>query len=276
MTGAEPSARGPLLELRALTAERRGVRILDNVSLEVQRGDCCALVGPNGAGKSTLLEALIGATPISSGAAMLEARPLESISERERARLLALVGREQSHDLELTVGEVAALGRLPHLGIWQGMGPGDLAIVNAALEATGAASFAQRPMSSLSDGERQRVHVARALAQQPRVLLMDEATAHLDLASRHEALRLVRDFCSQGGAALVVVHDLDIAVRYATQVAVLDGGRIVGGGKPEDVFTRELLRAVFRVDAELRHWERGSVLQVYGPAGPERKDPLPS
>jgi iron complex transport system ATP-binding protein len=182
-----------------------------------------------------------------------------------RARTLALVGREVGHDLPLSVRNVVELGRLPYLGRWGGLGERDLAVVQGALRTTGCIELAERTLSSLSDGERQRVHFARALAQEPQVLLMDEATAHLDLEHRHDTLRRVREFTEAGGSALVVVHDLELAVRHATHVAVLNGGRLFASGAPCEVLTASLLEQVFRVRAELVTLDGGHFLHVLGP-----------
>lgn len=257
----------PVLELRGVSVRRRRHDILRQVSLSVRSGELWAIVGPNGAGKSTLLEALIGAAPISSGTVRLDSREPTAQSTRERARFLTLVGREEGRDLLLSVREVVALGRLPHLDVWGGMKREDLESVEQALIAADCGALAERPFATLSDGERQRVHFARALAQRPRVLLMDEATAHLDLAHRHETLQRVADFSRGGGAALVVVHDLDLAVRYASRVAVLDRGQLVASGDPKRVLGPERLRETFGVEAEICQSDRGTALHVYGPAG---------
>lgn len=260
-----PASDRPLLEIRDISVDRGGRRILNRVSLSISSGEMWAIVGPNGAGKSTMLEALVGATTLSGGQLALGGCLLSSLGLETRARAMALVGRELGHDTPLTVREVVQLGRLPYLGAWEGLSSEDIDLVDQALRAMDCWSFAERRLGSLSDGERQRVHFARALAQSPHLLLMDEATAHLDLAHRHEALARVRAFAADNKAALVVVHDLELAVRYATHIAVLNSGQLVAQGSPVSVLSRELLAEVFGVEAKLLSSEDGVWLHVLGP-----------
>ena len=276
MTRAPTSAdRGPSVQLCNVTVKRGNRGVLDRLSFATYPQELWALVGPNGAGKSTLLEAVVGHCTVASGQILLSGRTLHSLGPEGRARTLALVGREVGHDLPLTVRHVVELGRLPYLGRWGGLAERDLAVVQEALKTTGCTELAKRTLSSLSDGERQRVHFARALAQEPQVLLMDEATAHLDLEHRHDTLSRVREFTEAGGAALVVVHDLELAVRHATHVAVLNEGRLHASGVPDEVLTAELLEQVFRVRAELVCLDSGHFLHVFGPvtSPPARERP---
>jgi iron complex transport system ATP-binding protein len=269
------SGRDRSVDLCEVTVMRGQRTVLDRLSLATHPKELWAVVGPNGAGKSTLLEVLVGHCPPASGEIRLKGRTLRALGPEGRARALALVGREVGHDLPLTVRHLVELGRLPYVGRWGGMGGRDLAVVERALRTTGCTELAGRTLSSLSDGERQRVHFARALAQEPQVLLMDEATAHLDLEHRHDTLRRVREFTKIGGSALVVVHDLELAVRHATHVAVLSGGRLFARGVPSEVLTAQLLEQVFRVRAELVSLDGGHFLHVFGPvtSAPTRERP---
>ncbi len=262
----------PLLEVRSLTVTIHQREVVQGVSLMMQPGECWALVGPNGAGKSTLLRALIGAVPRTAGDVFIEGRPWSSLSGRDRARRVALVGTEQARDLRLTAREVVALGRLPYLGPLGALTLGDVSIVEEALLSSGCGALSQRLVATLSDGERQRVYFARALAQRPRLLLLDEATAHLDLAHRLETLARVRQFATGAAGAIVIVHDLDLAARYASHVAVLDAGKLVAAGRPGRVFTKALFRDIFRIDAELMRGQHGLALCLRGPAMSTRGD----
>jgi iron complex transport system ATP-binding protein len=263
----------PRLELERLSVERAGRSVLCDVSLSFRPSELWAIVGPNGAGKSTLVEAIIGALPSPAGAIRLEGIRLGQRDARTRARTMALVGNESCRDLRLSVQNVVELGRLPYLGIWGGLTKEDLGAVDRALREAGCVALSARSVSSLSDGERQRVQFARALAQAPRVLLMDEATAHLDLGHRHAMLCRVRRFTALGGTALVVMHDLDLALCHATHAALIHHGRLHGAGPVDGVLTVDALRSVFGVEAEIVRHTRGSSVHVLGPC---RIDGAPS
>jgi iron complex transport system ATP-binding protein len=253
----------PLLEAESLCVRRGASSVLHDVCLRLERGQLWALLGRNGSGKSTLLAALIGAIPIDSGKVFLEGRKLYDCSRMERARAVALVGCELTRDTSLSVRALVELGRLPHRTRF-GLSTHDTAAVEAALKDTDCLALAARPLFALSDGERQRVLWARALAQQPSLLLLDEATGHLDLSHRERTLLRTRDFVARGGAALAVLHDLDLAVRHCTHVAVLDQGRLVASGAPRTILNTALLREVFGVDARIEHSPEGPHLRIFG------------
>jgi iron complex transport system ATP-binding protein len=260
----------PRLELDRLTVERAGLRVLADVSLSLRPGELWALVGPNGAGKSTLIEAIVGALPSAAGEIRLEGIGLGRRDVRARARTVALVGSGSCRDVELSVQSVVELGRLPYLGLWGGLGKADLRAVAYALREADCSALAGRLVSRLSDGERQRVQFARALAQEPRVLLMDEATAHLDLGHRYAMLGRVRRFTALGGTALVVMHDLELALCHATHAALLHRGSVYGAGPVERVLTVDALRTVFGVETEILRHARGSSVHVLGPCAAGR------
>ncbi len=251
------------LEARNVCARRGKTRVLSAVSLRLLPGEMWGLLGPNGSGKSTLLEVLLGSLPVESGEVLLEGRALRSLSRPQRAQRIGLIGRELSRDVSLDVRSLVELGRLPHQTSWA-LTQADRRAVDDALRETGCLNLASRPLFALSDGERQRVQWARVLAQAPKVLLLDEATAHLDLAHRERTLLRTKKFCSEGGSALVVLHDLDLAVRHVSHVAVLNRGRLVAAGIPKRVLTRELLRDVFEVEAELETEKHGPTLRIHG------------
>lgn len=258
---AEDSTR--LLEAQRLSFCVGTRRILDDVSLSVYAGQFVVLVGPNGAGKTTLLEALAGVLRVSDGTVSLAERPLGSYTARQRAHLLALLGREATGELTLSVQTVVELGRLPHLrGI--SLTDRDHGIVESCLQQTDTTGLRQRFLYSLSDGERQRVHWARALCQQPRLLLLDEATSHLDLAHRELSFRRAHAFARDGGGVLAVAHDLDLALRHADRIIVLCAGRIYEDGPPASALTPRTFDEVFGVDAEIIDTSRGRSLAIYG------------
>jgi iron complex transport system ATP-binding protein len=238
------------------------LRALDGVSLTLERGELVALVGPNGSGKSTLLEVLLGARSCDAGAVRLDGAPLGALSPRERARTMTMVGHVGMPDFALRARDVVALGRIPHEGPFGGTTAADDAAIDAALDATDTRPLADRELGTLSSGELQRVHLARALAQQVSVVLLDEPTANLDPLHQLTAMRMLRAFVDRGGAALVVLHDLTLAARHCDRVLVLERGRIRAEGPPASALGEVLLAEVFGVRARVSLDPRGEVDHV--------------
>lgn len=239
------------LAVDGLTVARGRRTILPGIAFSAPSGAITGLIGPNGAGKSTLLHAILGLLP-ATGTARFADQNLPTMPRLERARLAALVEQSATTEERLTVRHVVALGRIPHEpALGTTTDPQSDAIVTAALAETGMSAFAERLFSTLSGGEQQRVHIARALAQQPRVLLLDEPTSHLDIAAQLHLLTLLRRHASAGGTVLVALHDLNLAVRACDHLVVLSNGRVITEGAPCDVLTPGLLRAVYGVRARL-------------------------
>ena len=216
-----------------------------DVSLSVTPGRLLAVVGPNGAGKTTLLRLLTGSLAPQEGEVRLDDRLLDELGDRERARALAVVPQSESSPFPVTVREMVAMGRYAHLGPWERTGGHDRAMVERALQRCTVAGFADRLLGELSGGERQRARIARALAQEAPVLLLDEPTAGLDLRYRMELFHLLRELRAEGLAVLVITHDLNLAARFADRLLLLDRGRATARGAPEEVLSREALEAVY-------------------------------
>jgi iron complex transport system ATP-binding protein len=235
--------------------------VLQALDLSVAEGEVVALVGPNGSGKSTLLRALGRILKPKGGVVTLEGRSLAEWPTREVAQRLALLPQGPTLSNDLTVAELVWMGRSPHQG-WLGLpNPGDKDAVEWAARETSITPLLQRNVSSLSGGERQRVWLAMALAQQPRLLLLDEPTTFLDLSHQLELLELVRYLNAEHGLTVVMVlHDLNQAARYAQRVVVLNDGAVYGEGAPADVLTPETLREVFGIEAEVMDGPAGMVV----------------
>ena len=245
--GASTGGWRPVLRGRDLTfthprAEEAAVR---GVSLSVTPGSLLAVAGPNGAGKTTLLRVLSGSLAPQEGEVMLDDRLLVDLDDRERARAVAVVPQSESSPFPVTVREMVGMGRYAHLGPWQGVGSGDRAVVDAALERCSVGPLAGRQLGELSGGERQRARIARALAQEAPVLLLDEPTAGLDLRYRMELFHLLQELRADGLALLVVTHDLNLAARFADRLLLMDRGRERAGGAPRDVLLRDTLEHVY-------------------------------
>lgn len=239
----------PVLEGRGLTfahprAEEPAVR---HISLTVNPEQLLAVVGPNGAGKTTLLRLLTGSLTPQQGEVRLGDQLLGEFGDRERARALAVVPQSEFSPFPVTVREMVGMGRYAHLGPWERTGAHDRAVVERALERCAVAEFAGRRLGELSGGERQRARIARALAQEAPILLLDEPTAGLDLRYRMELFHLLRELRAEGLAVLVITHDLNLAARFADRLLLLDRGRATARGAPRDVLSREALEAMY-------HW----------------------
>jgi iron complex transport system ATP-binding protein len=246
------------LQLLSLSAAYGSRPILRDVSLRVDGGQVVALAGPNGAGKSTLIRVISGVLPATAGQARLNGLDLLRLSPSQRARLVAVVPQMVHLPEPYTVGEIVLMGRTPHLGLWAGESRHDCEVAWAAMRAAGVDDLSGRRVGELSGGEQQRVVLARALAQEPQVLLLDEPTAHLDLKYQVDVLELVRSLAQQRGlAVLMTLHDLNQASLYADRVALLQHGQIVAQGPAREVFTSELLSRVYGVAVTVsKHPER--------------------
>ena len=206
---------------------RYGRRVaLDGVSLSLRAGEIAVLTGPNGSGKTSLLEVLLGSRRPERGEVQLDRQPLHTLRTRQRARLLTLVPQSVDLRFDFSVENVVEMGRSPWLPPFASPGPDDRRAVDQALAQTQTSALRHRSLHELSAGERQRVHLARALAQQPQVLLLDEPTACLDRAHARSLLTTLRDFADRGGSVLMTSHDLALTGRHADRVLVMDQGRL--------------------------------------------------
>jgi iron complex transport system ATP-binding protein len=255
-----------MLHAKALVAGHDGKALLGPLELTLQAGEFTCLIGANGAGKSTLIRTLCGMQPAIAGEVRINAAPLVRMSAAQRARELAVVLTDRIDVDALSGYDLVCLGRYPHIG-WGGrLAPDDHAAVRCALAQAGADGLAARKVADLSDGERQKLLVARALAQDPRVLVLDEATAFLDLPRRVGMMRLLRDLArARGLAILLSTHDLELAMRYADTLWMLDPARQLVAGAPEDLALAGALSRTFAAQGLAFDLERGEL--VLGSAG---------
>lgn len=218
---------------------------VDGVSFAVPAGTLLAIIGPNGSGKSTLLRLLLGTLEPGSGEVFYEERPVGSWARRELARRVGVVPQSEETAFPLTVRELVAMGRYPHLGAWRREGEADRRAIRDAMVRCDVAYFADRPLGTLSGGELQRARIARALAQEPRTLVLDEPTAALDIRHEMAIFELLADLARGGVTIVVVTHNLNLAARYADRLLLLDRGRTAGEGAPADVLERPTLERVY-------------------------------
>lgn len=226
-----------------------GHRVVRGVGLAVESGTLLALVGPNGCGKSTLLSALAGLRRPASGAIRINGRDVRSLSSRDLARERSFVAQQNRSDAPFTVGEVVEMGRYPWLRTPAAADSPE--IIAEAMIACDLVDIADRPFSQLSGGQQARVSLARALAQQAPVMLLDEPTAALDIHHQEQVLDILRGQRDRGHAILLVVHDLSLAAAYADRVAVMRDGQILADGATRDVMTAELLSQTYDHPVEI-------------------------
>lgn len=242
--------------------------VIDGVDLDAPDHGTVGLVGPNGSGKTTLLRTLYGALRPEHGHVTVDGADLHSLGRKHVARSIAVVGQETETGMPTTVADVVILGRLPHQSLLGGSTARDREVATAALEEVGASHLAQRDIASLSGGERKRVMIARALAQQTDHILLDEPTNHLDVRYQHEVLDLVSGLPA---SVIVVLHDLNLAATYCTHLVLVSEGKIVIQGSPSEVLTPENLEPVYGVKVRRLDLEDGIHLvfrkqQTYSPA----------
>jgi iron complex transport system ATP-binding protein len=218
------------------------------VTLDLKGGESLALLGPNGGGKTTLLKTMLGLLRPQKGSVTIDGRELSSIPIAERARLVAYVPQAHAGTFAFRAIDVVLMGRTAHTGIFSAPSARDRRIAADMLEQLGIGHLAERPYTMISGGERQLVLVARALAQQPRFVVLDEPTASLDFGNQGKVMRQIRLLTQQGLGVVFTTHDPNQALRYADRCALLGEGRILAYGKPQDVLTREALAGLYGAD----------------------------
>lgn len=238
-----------ILKASALTFEVDGKRMIDNVSLCVLPGEILGIIGANGAGKTTLLRMLSAITKPKSGSIMIDSRSVSDMPVREIAQNVALVPQIPGFTYGFTCLEVVMMGRYPFMGRLQVESETDKKIVQEAMRTTDTWQFADRLVTTLSGGERQRVFLARALAQQPKVMLLDEPTANLDINHQIKMFEIVKSLTASGMSAIAAIHDISLAARYCNRLLILSRGSMLAVGAPDVVLTTENISKGFGVAA---------------------------
>jgi iron complex transport system ATP-binding protein len=258
------ASRWPLLAASGLTAGYGARTALREIELKAEAGELIAIVGPNGAGKSTLLKVLGGLLAPWRGEVAIEGNALSGFDRRSLARIVASVAQENPIAFQFSVLEVVLMGRAPHLGAFHFETPHDVEVARAALEAFGLSTIAARPIQELSGGERKRVFLARAIAQEARIVLLDEPTAFLDLRHVAEIFTLFRRMCRERGTAVVAtLHDLNVAALYAEHVMLLKNGACIAFGSPAEVLTAANLTAVYETEVYVGHHPVSGAIMIW-------------
>ena len=256
-----------MLEARDISVKYGGTTVLTGANLRLSPSKITAIVGANGAGKTTLIKALNGAVPISAGEILLDGKAIDSLSRSQIAREVAVVAQETESRFPVTVREFVLTGRFAYGSSFGWENARDIDAAERAIADCELVELSGRLMNDLSGGERQRVVLARALASEGRVLLLDEPTANLDLANQTLMFRLVLERCKkQNYAAAIITHDLNLAAEFADEVVMMAKGRIVHSGKPEEILNAENIREIFNVEVILDtnpSSDKARVTQVY-------------
>ena len=251
-----------MISVNHLTFSYDKKNALEDISFEIPKSDFCAVIGPNGSGKSTLLKAVSRLLPEGTvkSAVSVENRPLSDYTPLTLARKVAYVPQRVDIVFDFTVFDTVMMGRHPHQSRWETGTPHDIAVVTEVLEKTGLLSLQNRMLTQLSGGEVQRVMIARAMAQQTPVLLLDEPLSNLDVTHKFEVMRLLRSLNLDGNVTvMMVVHDFAFAKQFAATTMLLKGGKLLAYGKTEEVVTLPMIRDAFDMGDDYRLDERGNV-----------------
>lgn len=252
-----------MLDIRNISCGYGDRTILRGLSLQVEPGCLTGVIGPNGSGKSTLIRAVSGLLPLGGGQVLVAGRPLSSYTPTSLARTLAVLAQDIHLDFDFSVREVVMMGRYPHLDRLQPEGADDRRIADAAMADTDTGHLADRPVTALSGGERQRVLLARCLAQQSRLLLLDEPTSHLDIGHQLEVVSLLTRIAEERRLAVLgVFHDLNLAARSCRRLLLLHDGSALALGTPEAVLTPANIRRAFGIEAAVEPSRHTGLLQV--------------
>lgn len=241
-----------LLEVKNLTFAYNGRNILKDLEFSLDDGEIAAVVGPNGSGKTTFLKCLHNLLEPSAGTIMLDGKDIDSYSHRGLARIVGRLPQQAPDDVPFTSREVVLIGRTPYLGWFGQEKKKDIEIVRWAMDVTDTEDLADREFNRLSGGEKQRVMLAKVLAQQPRLLLLDEPSAHLDLHHQVEILERISELHQELKMAVIFVsHDINLAALYGFRIDVLAGGNIQASGRPDQIINAAQIRDIFKLDVEI-------------------------
>lgn len=238
-----------ILEAKGLQAGYGERMIVRDADLQIQRGEILSIIGPNGSGKSTLLKAMARLLPLSKGQVLLHGRDMHELPEKQIARVMAVMPQSMDFPGDITVRELASLGRLPYRGFFDEFGTKDKEVVDRVLALTNLEDYQQRSIMALSGGERQRARLAMALAQEPELLLLDEPTTYLDIRHQLDLMLLIKRLHEELGLTVVMVlHDLNHVARFSSRIVAVQKGKIVADGSVQEVFNAKLIADLYGVE----------------------------
>lgn len=242
-----------ILKIDDIECSYGAVKVLDGLTFSIEGGSFTGIIGPNGSGKSTLLKSLSRVLKPVKGAVLLDEADLYSLDTRDVAKKMAVVPQETAVNFPFTVKDVVIMGRSPHLGLFQNEGEKDFAVARLAMELTNTYHLADRLITAISGGERQRVIIAKALAQEPKIILLDEPTSHLDINHQIEILSLLKRLNRENNLTIIsVFHDLNLASQYCDRLVLMKDGSIFTLGEPEEVLTTDNIKDVYTANVLVR------------------------
>ncbi|MFD2638016.1 ABC transporter ATP-binding protein [Piscibacillus salipiscarius] len=252
-----------MLEIINVSKQVDGKPILENINLNVQKGKCIGLIGPNGAGKSTIIKLISALEKPSSGQINFMGKNVQGWSVKKLAKHMAVLTQEGLAPYPITVYDSVLMGRYPHLGFFQRESKHDHDLVSNVLQITGLSNLRDQLIDTLSGGERQRVAIAKAMVQQPQLLLLDEPTTFLDIGHQMNILRLVQDWQKREGLTVIMVlHDLNLAAQFCDELVLMDHGKIVRTGSSEQIIAKETLENVYHAHPEIVRHPKTNIPQI--------------
>lgn len=237
-------------------------KVIDSVSFNLNPGEILGILGPNGSGKTTLIKLVGGILKKGKGRIEIMGKEIEKYSRKELARKLAIVPSDLEPGFDFSVYDMVAMGRYPYLGLFDTFSPEDIEIIEKSMRSTGIMELSGHSIREISGGEKQRMLIARALAQNTDILLMDEPTSNLDIKYQVEILELIENIRKTGRAILLTMHDVNMAVRYCTRIALLSKGRIFSIGQPEMVISEESITAVYGIKGRVIRNGDGGIVYI--------------
>lgn len=263
------------LSIRGVECRYASVRILEDVTFQAEAGELIGVLGPNGAGKTTLLKTISGVLKPSGGVVYVDGRELNQMGVKEVAKHVAVVPQDPQSAFNFTAMEIVLMGRNPHLSRFQLESPEDVQVALDSMKLAGVDHLADRVMDEISGGERRLVLIARALAQEPRILLLDEPTLHLDVANQIKVMELLRELCRKRGLLIIsVLHDFNLAARYCDKLMLIGEGKVQAIGTPEETLTRENISHVFGVQVYVKKHEMTNSIYIVPVSAFEEKEKL--
>lgn len=240
-----------ILEVEDLHLSYGNNEVLRGISFSIEKPTIFGIIGANGSGKTTLIKNISGYLKSDSGVVKVFGKEIDRYTRKERAQIIGYVPQDIPFDFDFTAYDIVMMGRLPYLGRFQKESSRDRNIVKKAMMTTDTWDFREKTLRELSGGERQRVYIARALAQEAKILLMDEPVAHLDIRYQLEILSIVRDLVKNGITCIIVLHDINLASLFCEDILILKRGRVLVKGKPEDVIREDIIKEAFNIDVRV-------------------------
>ena len=241
-----------VLEIKNLNIDYNGIKALENLNLDLKKGKFYTILGPNGAGKSTLLKAISKNLDNQKGTIFIEGTDIKDLKIKNLARRISMVPQETSIDFDLMGEEIVLMGRIPHLKRLEKEGSHDLAIVKEAMRKTNTLHLRNRSVTKMSGGEKQRVVVARALAQEAGIMLLVEPVSQLDLHNQIEIMNIIRGLVDKEGlTAICVLHDINLAVNYSDEIIIMKEGKLVSNGSPVDIIRKDIIEDAYGIKVNI-------------------------